>query len=104
LNFDYTDDQKQRKDEARQFLGARSPLTAARAVLPDVSSDYDAGLWRGITELGWCGAAIPEDYGGIGLGHVELCALAEEIGRALGLPGDVRLDKTAPFKDIRIGP
>jgi alkylation response protein AidB-like acyl-CoA dehydrogenase len=83
VNFDYTDDQKQLKDEARRFLDARSPLTAARAVLSNPSADYDANLWRGVAELGWCGAAIPEEYGGIGLGYVDLCALAEELGRAL---------------------
>ena len=33
--------------------------------------------------LGYLGAAIPERYGGIGLGHIELCVIAEEIGRSL---------------------
>jgi alkylation response protein AidB-like acyl-CoA dehydrogenase len=32
---------------------------------------------------GWLGAAIPETYGGLGLGHLELCVIAEELGRAL---------------------
>ncbi len=40
-------------------------------------------LWARIAEQGWCGAAIPEQYGGIGMGYVELCALAEELGRAV---------------------
>jgi alkylation response protein AidB-like acyl-CoA dehydrogenase len=29
------------------------------------------------------GAAIAEAHGGLGLGHIELCAIAEELGRAL---------------------
>ena len=33
--------------------------------------------------MGWTGAAIPEEYGGAGPGHLELCVLAEELGRAL---------------------
>jgi len=39
-------------------------------------------LWKRIAEQGWCGAAIPEAYGGHEFGYVELCALAEELGRS----------------------
>ena len=83
MNFDYTDDQKALKDEARKFLSACSPLTVARSVLESPDTGHDQGLWARIVEQGWCGAAIPECYGGLGLGYVELCALAEELGRAV---------------------
>ena len=83
MNFDYTDDQKALKDEARRFLADVAPLTVARAVLDDPARGHDAVLWARIGEQGWCGAAIPEEYGGLGLGYVELCALAEELGRAV---------------------
>jgi alkylation response protein AidB-like acyl-CoA dehydrogenase len=33
--------------------------------------------------MGFLGIAIPEEYGGVGAGYLELCALAEEMGRAL---------------------
>ena len=83
MNFDYTDDQKALKEEARRFLTAASPLTVARAVLENPGDGYDTALWGRIVEQGWCGATIPEVYGGLGLGYVELCALAEELGRAV---------------------
>ena len=83
MNFDYTDDQKALKDEARRFLADVAPLTVARSVLDDPARGHDAALWARIGEQGWCGAAIPEAYGGLGLGYVELCALAEELGRAV---------------------
>jgi alkylation response protein AidB-like acyl-CoA dehydrogenase len=83
MNFDYTDDQKALKDEARRFLAARAPLTVARAVLEAPAAGMDAALWRAVGEQGWCGTAIPEEYGGLGVGYVELCALAEELGRSL---------------------
>jgi alkylation response protein AidB-like acyl-CoA dehydrogenase len=83
LNFDYTDDQKALKDEARKFLSACAPLAVARAVLESPDEGHDPALWARIVEQGWCGAAIPESYGGLGLGYVELCALAEELGRAV---------------------
>jgi alkylation response protein AidB-like acyl-CoA dehydrogenase len=83
LNFDYTDDQKALKDEARKFLAACAPLAVARAVLENPDEGHDPALWARIVEQGWCGAAIPESYGGLGMGYVELCALAEELGRAV---------------------
>jgi len=83
VNFDYTDDQKALKEEARRFLTAASPLTVARVVLENPGDGYDVALWGRIVEQGWCGATIPEAYGGLGLGYVELCALAEELGRAV---------------------
>ena len=83
MNFDYTDDQKALKDEARKFLSARSPLSVVRGVLDDPASGHDSDLWDHLVEQGWCGAAIPEQYGGLGMGYVELCALAEELGRAV---------------------
>ena len=36
-----------------------------------------------LSEQGWLGAAIPEEFGGLGLGHLELCVIAEELGRAM---------------------
>jgi alkylation response protein AidB-like acyl-CoA dehydrogenase len=83
VNFDYSDDQKFLKDEARKFLEARSPTSAVRVVLNDDAVSYDKALWKAVAEQGWLGAAIPEEHGGLGLGHVELCAIAEELGRSL---------------------
>ncbi len=83
MNFDYTDDQKALKEEARRFLAAASPLSVARGVLENPGDGYDKALWGRIVEQGWCGATIPEAYGGLGLGYVELCALAEELGRSV---------------------
>jgi len=83
LNFDYTDDQKALKDEARKFLMGVAPLSVVRGVLENPQSGHDPALWARIGEQGWCGAAIPESYGGLGFGYVELCALAEELGRAV---------------------
>ncbi len=83
MDFDYSDDQKFLKDEARKFLAARCPSSVVRGVLDDPAKSYDAGLWDAVAEQGWLGAAIPEEYNGLGLGRVELCAIAEELGRAV---------------------
>jgi alkylation response protein AidB-like acyl-CoA dehydrogenase len=44
---------------------------------------YAAPLWAAMAEMGWIGAAIPDSYGGAGLGYEGLCVLAEELGRAV---------------------
>ena len=83
MNFDFSDDQKAIKSEARRFLEARCPTSKVRAVLDDSAKSYDADLWKEIAGQGWLGTAIPESHGGLGLGHLELCVIAEEMGRAL---------------------
>jgi alkylation response protein AidB-like acyl-CoA dehydrogenase len=81
MNFDFSDDQKHLKGEARRFLEANCPVSRVRAVLDEASVTHDAALWSAVAGQGWLGAAIPEEYGGLGLGHLELCAIAEELGR-----------------------
>jgi alkylation response protein AidB-like acyl-CoA dehydrogenase len=82
MNFDFSDDLKMLRDQARKFLSEHSPPTAARRVLEGEAA-YDKSLWREISKMGWLGAAIPEGYGGVGLGYEGLCVLAEELGAAL---------------------
>jgi alkylation response protein AidB-like acyl-CoA dehydrogenase len=83
VNFDFSDDQKQLKDQARKVLADKSSTKAVRAVLETEAVSFDKGLWDAVAELGWLGVSIPEAYGGLGLGKLELCVLAEEMGRAL---------------------
>src|SRR5215469_14377203 len=82
MNFDFSDDQKQLRDEARKFLAEKCAPKAVRAVL-DGKAPYDRELWQCLAEMGFLGVAIPESYGGAGAGHLELCVIAEEMGRAL---------------------
>lgn len=83
MDFDFSDDQKFLKSEARKFLEARCPVSVVRGVLDDPTRSYDEGLWKAVAAQGWLGAAIPEEFGGLGLGGIELCAIAEELGRSL---------------------
>ena len=83
MNFDFSDDQKMLREQARKFLAEKSPRKAVRAVLNDEARAYDEALWKAIAAQGWLGAAIPEAHGGLGLGRLELCVLAEEMGRSL---------------------
>src|ERR1700675_432310 len=82
MNFDFSDEQKQLRHEARKFLAEKSPPKAVRPVL-DGRQPYDRELWKGLADMGFLGVAIPEPFGGAGAGHLELCVIAEEMGRAL---------------------
>ncbi|MDF0582827.1 acyl-CoA dehydrogenase family protein [Bradyrhizobium yuanmingense] len=81
MNFDFSDDQKQLRDQARKFLAEKCSPKAVRVVL-DGKTPYDKELWKGLAEMGFLGVAIPEEFGGAGAGHLELCVIAEEMGRA----------------------
>jgi acyl-CoA dehydrogenase len=82
MNFDFSDDLKQLRDQARRFLSERCAPAVVRRSL-DGQETYAAALWREIAGMGWIGAAIPEEFGGAGLGYEGLCVLAEEMGRAV---------------------
>jgi alkylation response protein AidB-like acyl-CoA dehydrogenase len=83
VNFDFSDEQKMLRDQARKFLNEKSSRKVVRDVLNDDAKTFDASLWKAVAEQGWLGVSIPEEHGGLGLGRLELCVLAEEVGRAL---------------------
>ncbi|MFO1025961.1 MAG: acyl-CoA dehydrogenase family protein [Acetobacteraceae bacterium] len=82
MNFDFSEEMLQLRDQARRFLTDRCPTSVPRRIL-DTAEPYAADLWQSMAEMGWLGAAIPEDYGGVGLGRLAVCVLAEELGRAV---------------------
>ena len=54
---------------------------------------WSPARWRGLAEMGVVGLTVPGEYGGVGLGMVDLVLLLEEAGRS-GLPEPV-LETTA---------
>ncbi len=82
MNFDFTDDQKLLQESVRKFLQNESPLTAAREVL-EQKQTHSEHVWKGLQEMGITSLMLPESCGGFGLGALDLCLVAEEIGRQL---------------------
>ena len=82
MNFEFSSDQKLLKDQARKFLEGEESLKKAREVLEN-DTLYDENLWKSIIEMGWTATTIPEEFDGLGLGYLELCVIAEELGRSL---------------------
>ena len=85
MQFELTETQQTLQNTVRKFLAAECPMTEVRRLM-ETDTGFDAPLWRKIAEQGWTGMLIPEQYGGFGMGMVEMAATLEEMGRAL-LPG-----------------
>ncbi|HMG40482.1 MAG TPA: acyl-CoA dehydrogenase family protein [Acidimicrobiales bacterium] len=79
MNFGFDDDQQSLRDAAEHVLAAESGPAVVRAGIDD--PDAWRPLWATIVGLGWPALAVPEDDGGLGLGVVDLVALAEVTGR-----------------------
>jgi alkylation response protein AidB-like acyl-CoA dehydrogenase len=78
VDFGFSDEQQEIQRTARELLAARYTPAKLRELAE--SRSYDDAIWSEIRELGWPGIAIPEEYGGQGLGMVELVILCEELG------------------------
>ncbi len=76
------DERKQLSEMVRDLMQARSSEQDLRRVIT-TEDRFDRALWAQMAELGILGIVIDEQHGGIGLGPVELEAIAEEIGAAL---------------------
>lgn len=85
MRFGLNTDQQTLQQVLREMLAAKSPESAVRAQLEDLTG-FDRALWHQLAgELGVHGLAIPELYGGSGFGFVELGVVLEELGRALAV-------------------
>jgi alkylation response protein AidB-like acyl-CoA dehydrogenase len=81
MDFGLTEDQREIQRTARELLSERSRPERVREHAEAGRTDGD--LWGELSELGWPGIAVPEAYGGQGLGQIELSILCEELGRVL---------------------
>ena len=81
MQFQLDDTQQLIQDSARRLLTSEFDSDAARAA--EASADgFSKDVWSQLAQLGWNSIAVPEAAGGSGLGVLELCVLAEELGRA----------------------
>ena len=82
MYFDLTDEQEAIRETAREFLASRFKSERMREIAGS-EDGTDAAGWAEMAELGWAGLALPEEWGGQGLGIVDLAVLFEEMGYAL---------------------
>jgi alkylation response protein AidB-like acyl-CoA dehydrogenase len=80
MNFGFSEEQELLRREVRKFLDDRCPRSEVRK---HAGLELAADLWREVSGLGWPGLTVPEQYGGAGLGWIDLVVLLEETGRTL---------------------
>lgn len=81
-NLVLTEDEQMLVDSARGFLDDAAPVSEFRK-LRDSGSAYNPELWKQMADLGWTGVLVPEDQGGIDMGHAAANLLAGEMGKTL---------------------
>ena len=80
------DEQRMVKDSADGFFASEAPVSQLRKLRDEKDAEgFDRGLWAKMAEMGFAGVAIPEEYGGAGLGMVAAGLIQEAIGRNLSL-------------------
>jgi len=80
----HTEDQAMLKDTVSDFMRTEAPTAHFREFRDMECSDgFSHALWKQFAEMGFTGMLIPEDQGGLGMGHVEAGIVLEEIGRNL---------------------
>jgi alkylation response protein AidB-like acyl-CoA dehydrogenase len=78
------DEQNMLRDHARGFLSKNAPIAHFRQLRDSKDgTGFSRPLWKEFVDLGWAGILIPPDHGGLGLGHVEVGVVMEELGRTL---------------------
>ena len=83
MEFKFTEQQEMIRDTAASFLAEVSSSQAVRAAM-NTELGYDQQVWQRICEdMFWQAIHCPEEYGGMGLGYVELVATLEQMGRYL---------------------
>jgi acyl-CoA dehydrogenase len=82
LDIRFSDEQAMMLETAEAFCRNKSPIAAVRGRLAGELDDAEA-LWREMSELGWLGIAVPEEFGGVGLGLAEAVTVIEPMGRHL---------------------
>ena len=78
MNFELTEEQKLLRDTAYKFaLKEFTPI----AKECDREEKYPRELWKKACETGLVGVFIPEEYGGPGMGFLDLILITEQMCR-----------------------
>jgi alkylation response protein AidB-like acyl-CoA dehydrogenase len=82
MDFDFSEEQRSLGETVRRFLAEQAPIAYVREMYDDQRGTTDR-VWRGLAELGVTGILVPEKFGGLGLGMVDMGVVVEEMGRAV---------------------
>jgi len=80
MDFGFSEEQELLRGQARDFLDRQCPTAVVRTLMAS-ERGYDDDMYRRMAELGWTAIPFPEEFGGLGLGMVDLTVVLEEMGR-----------------------
>jgi alkylation response protein AidB-like acyl-CoA dehydrogenase len=80
VDFTFSAEQDLLRESVRSFLANEAPSAYVRAMADDARGFTD-DVWSQLAALGWTGLLVPEAYGGLGLGLVDMVVVLEEMGR-----------------------
>ena len=82
MDFNFSEEQVMLRDLAREILEQE----VTQEFLRKIEKDPDwlgHDVWRKLAEANLLGLAVPEEFGGMGFGIIELCLLLQEVGRTV---------------------
>jgi alkylation response protein AidB-like acyl-CoA dehydrogenase len=84
MSFVLSEEQESIRKTAKSFVGERAPVAHLRALRDAADAiGFSRPLWKEMASLGLFAMAVPETYGGAGLGYAELGLVLTECGRTL---------------------
>jgi alkylation response protein AidB-like acyl-CoA dehydrogenase len=101
MDFGLSEEQRQLKDSARAFLGGECPTPALRKIMAS-DDGYPRDLYEQIAKLGWSGLIVPEEFGGAGLGMLDMAMILEEGGFA-AMPGPFLFSSVLAASALKLG-
>ena len=101
MDFGLSDEQSQLKDSARAFLNGECPTPVVRKIMA-IDDGYPRELYGQIAKLGWSGLIVPEEFGGAGLGMLDMAMILEEGGYA-AMPGPFLFSSVLAASALKLG-
>jgi acyl-CoA dehydrogenase len=81
VDYEFTEEQRLIRDTYRKFC--QQELTPEYVRWLDENTSFlPEDMYQKLAELGTMGICIPQEYGGMGLGHIEHCIITEELSTA----------------------
>ncbi|KOP83780.1 acyl-CoA dehydrogenase [Bacillus sp. FJAT-21945] len=99
-NFDLSEDHLQIKQEIHRLAQER---IKPRAIEIDENAEYPMDILHLLSEYGYIGANMPEEYGGLGLDLLSFCLIVEEISRVCASSSQVAVVQELGSLPIIIG-
>ncbi len=83
MDFSFSEDQIALQALAHQILTEQATHERLKSLEAAGGSVYDEALWKQLAGAGLTGIAVPEEYGGAGLGFLDLAVIFDEVGRTV---------------------